>query len=180
MKTIEVTAEAAVEPVAAYEYLLDFTNYADFCRYVDRVTVETDENVFDGDQQQAGPGTKYRIRLGWWRLSVNLRAEISQVDRPEAIKWQVLSDVDAHGRWEVQPSDSNEEHSQIRFIASYDAAALSRSTFDLPPFVPMARVIDRLMPLMKESGRNVFEQIVWDLEGSQRPVEVTVRTGETH
>ena len=176
MRAIEVEADVAVEPEVAYEYLLDFTNYAEFCRYVSEVVVEA--NHADTERNApAGPGSRYRIRFGWWRLSVTLRAEISRVDRPRTIEWRILSDVDAHGRWEVEPIEPG-DRSHLRFFATYDSVALSRSNLDLPRFVPMATVIERLMPLMKEAGRDVFEQIVWDLEGSKRSVEVSVRTGE--
>ena len=177
MKTIEVWADASVDPVVAYEYLLDFTNYAEYCRYVNGVDVDS-----DGSSAEAAPptgaGTTYTIRLGWWRISVDLRAEVSQVEHPRTIQWRVLSDVDAHGRWEVHPPDSADGPVGLRFVASYDSAALERTNLDLPRFVPMARVIDKLMPLMMETGCDVLEQIVWDLEATRRSVNVRVRTSE--
>lgn len=161
--TIEVTTTVRRSPSVVFSFLQDFTNYADYSRHLHRVTV-------DGD---GGVGTRYRIRFGWWRLTYDAETRVTAVDEPSAIDWEVTSDVDAHGRWVVEPLDGGAA-SRVRFVVSYDPSSVSTGMLDVPRLVSMDWVVSRAVDLIEAEGRRVVERVVADLEGERRSVDLAV------
>ncbi|MFB6113067.1 MAG: SRPBCC family protein [Halodesulfurarchaeum sp.] len=179
MDGIEVRTHVDVEPETAFEFLLDFTGYAEFSHYVNTVTV-----VEDGDESRTptnpgGEGTVYEIEFGWWRFSYRVRTAVTTVDPPETIEWRVVSDLDAHGRWKVEDRDSGPGVT-VRFLAQYNPDSVSRGTFDLPAFLSLSGLIDRVIPLIESEGRRIVERVVTELEGEPRSVVLVVEELEDH
>lgn len=164
METIEVRTTIQVSPERAFDFLVDFEGYSDYSKYLEEVTA-------DG---AAGEGTEYEITFGWWRLSYTIRTAVTQTSHPDLIEWAVLSDIEAHGRWEIQSQHSNPGSTLVRFIVSYDPESAKGAGIDIPAFVSLDWVIDRVIGLIEAEGRRVVERVVADLEGTRRTVDLTV------
>jgi uncharacterized membrane protein len=167
--TLEVATTVDRPRPEVFDFLLDFTRYADYSEYLRGV-----EQSGDG-----GVGTEYRLRFEWWQLAYDTRSRVTGVERPERIEWETVDGIDAHGCWEVTPAsaDDREQHSRTCFVATYDPGSVDTATLDLPALVPLDWVADRVAGLVEAEGRRVVERVVADLEGERRAVDldVTVR-----
>ncbi|MFW6385280.1 MAG: SRPBCC family protein [Halodesulfurarchaeum sp.] len=173
METIEVRTEVRVEPRTAFEFLLDFTNYADFSPYVRDVTIETPGKSIAGVSR--GIGTIYDVTFGWWRLSYRIQTEVTDVRPPERIGWRVASDLDARGRWEVEPVQSEDgDATTVRFVVTYDSGGSEPNDFDRPSFISFDWIVDAVIPIIEKEGRRVVDRVVTALEGESRPVDLVV------
>lgn len=158
------------EPV--FDFLVDLSHYAGYSEYLTDVTREGD----------GGPGTRYRLSFAWWRLAYTAHSEVTAIDRPERIDWRLVRHLDAEGCWRVErvddvpadaPADA-EAVSRVVFDVRYDPGSVTGEAIDLPRFVPLDRVLDRVRPLVVEEGERIVERVVADLEGRRREVELTV------
>jgi uncharacterized membrane protein len=167
--TVEVATTVRLPRPEVFDFLLDFTGYADYSKYLRSV-----EQSGDG-----GVGTEYRLRFEWWKLAYTVRSRVTAVERPERIEWETAGGIDAHGCWEIASAsvDGCEQRSRTRFVATYDPGSVDQSTLDLPALVPFDRIVDRVVGLIEAEGRRVVERVVADLEGEHREVDldVTVR-----
>jgi uncharacterized membrane protein len=161
--TIEVTTTVERPPAVVFSFLRDFTNYANYSKHLRQVAV-------DGD---GGVGTRYRIRFGWWRLTYDAYTRVTGVEEPSVVEWEVSKDIDAHGRWVVEPLDGGEA-SRVRFVVSYDPASVSAGMLDVPRLVSLDWVVSKAVGLIEAEGRRVVERVVADLEGEPRSVDLTV------
>lgn len=171
MSRVEVSTVAYLPAEEVYDFLLDFPRYADYSKHLARVSQ-------DGD---GGPGTRYHLTFQWWKLSYTAHARVTGVDRPRAIDWTLTRDVDASGRWLLDPvpkqaPEDRETATKVRLVVDYDPDSVGRGTLDLPALVSLDWVVDRVVDLVIEEGERVVERIVRDLEGEPRDVELTVRT----
>ena len=174
MDEIVVSTDVFVPPEEVYEFLLDFPRYADYSAHLTGVTA-------DGD---GSPGTRYALRFEWWKLSYTLRSEVTEVDPPERIDWEVVKDLRARGRWTVEaldelPADAPDDAevgSRVTLTVTFDADS-ARGVLDLPRFVSFDWVIDKVRPKVMDEAEGVVARIVADLEGRRRPVELRVRDG---
>ena len=164
METIEVSTTVQVPPSEAYAFLRDFEGYTDYSKYIKAVTT-------DG---AGGEGTEYEIRFGWWKLSYGVRTAVVTDSPPDEIEWRVLTDIDAHGRWEIQADDASEDASVVSLIVTYDPDSAKRAGIDIPALVSLDWVVDRVVGLIEEEGRRVVERVVADLEGDPRRVDLQV------
>lgn len=169
MDSVEVSTVVYVPPEEAYEFLVDFEGYANYSKHLDGV-----ERHGDG-----GPGTEYDIRLQWWKLNYTVRSAVTELDRPERIDWRLVKDLDAHGQWLVEPApeeapEGRETASRVRLIINFDADSASADMLDLPRLVSLGWVVKKVEPLVLEEAERVVQRIVADLEGEQRPVELTL------
>ncbi|MFB6081215.1 MAG: SRPBCC family protein [Halanaeroarchaeum sp.] len=163
MDTIEVSAGVRRPPEAVFPVLRDFTSYADYSKYLREVRR-------DGD---GGAGTRYLLRFGWWKLSYDAHTRVTDVDEPTALDWKVTRDLDAAGRWIVDP-DEGGEASTVRFLVEYDPDSVSPGIVDLPALVSIDWVVEKVVGLIEAEGRRVVERVVADLEGERREVDLTV------
>ncbi|NHN58238.1 type II toxin-antitoxin system RatA family toxin [Halorussus rarus] len=169
MDSVELSTVVYVSPEEAYEFLADFEGYADYSEHLDRVTRHGD----------GGPGTEYDIHLKWWKLNYVVRSEVTDFEPPERIAWRIVKDLDAHGRWVVEPAPEEappdrESASQVRLVIEFDADSASSDMIDLPRLVSLDWVIDKVKPLVLKEARKVVARIVEDLEGERREVDLTL------
>ncbi|MFB6183085.1 MAG: SRPBCC family protein [Haloarculaceae archaeon] len=155
-----------------YEFLLDFPGYANYSSYLKDV-----RQVGTG-----GPGTEYRITVGWWKLSYTARATVTAVEPTERIEWRLTSDFDARGYWEVEPAPDRappdrETASRVRLYIRFDPDSAHPGMVDLPALVSLSWVVEKVRPLVAEEAETVVERIVADLEGQRRPVTLHVENG---
>ena len=175
MDEIVVSTDVFVPPEEVYDLLIDVPRYADYSEHLTGVIV-------DGD---GSPGTRYGLRFEWWKLSYTLRSEVTAVDPPNRIDWEVVKDLRARGRWSVEalddlPADAPadvEVASRVTLRVAFDADS-ARGVLDLPTFVSFDRVVDRIRPKVMDEAESAVERIVADLEGRRRPVELRVRDGQ--
>lgn len=165
MDELDVSTALAVPPEDAYEFLLDFPGYADYSEHIERVV----------QHGPGGPGTRYDLHFRWWKLRYVARSRVTDVDPPARIDWEVTKDVDAHGQWLVEPTTMDgDPASRVRLVVRYDPSSVGAGAVDLPRFVSLGWVVERVEPVIVEEGKRVVERIVADLEGSRRPVDLSV------
>ena len=98
MDELVVSTEVYADPEEVYAFLLDFPQYANYSEYLREVRTVT------GD---GGPGTKYALTFAWWKISYTARSEVTGVDPPKRIDWEITKDIDAGGCWRVTPLESD-------------------------------------------------------------------------
>lgn len=155
-----------------YEFLLDFPGYANYSEYLDSVA------ELDG----GGENARYALRFSWWKLTYTARSEVTETVRPERIEWRLLGRFEASGRWLVEPLDElpddapewAEEATAVSFEVEYDTDTAHSGMLDLPAFVSLDYVVEKAKPMVNKEVRRVVERAVVDLEGSRRPVAVSV------
>jgi uncharacterized membrane protein len=176
----ELSARTVVylPPEPIYEFLFDFTQYP---RYADHLV----EVMVDGD---GGPGTRYALRFEWWKLDYTARSEVTAVDPPTRIDWQITRDLDASGCWVVEPLSElpadapadTDAACRVWFEVAYDPQSVSAGTINLPAFVSLGWVIDKLRPIIREEAERVVDRIVADLEERRREVDVEIDQRARH
>ena len=173
MDEIVVSTDVFLPPEEVYAFLVDFPRYAKYSEYLTDVTR-------DGD---GSPGTRYALRFSWWKLTYTAHTEVTDLDPPDRIEWRVVKDLRAHGHWAVDRLDSLPEDapddadaaSRVTFAVEFDADSARSGALDLPRFVSLDWVIDRVRPKVVDEAERVVERVVADLEGRRRPVELHVR-----
>lgn len=172
METVEIRTLVYLPPEEVYDFLLDFPGYARYSKYLRRV---------ERTRGDGGPGTRYALRFEWWRLSYTARSEVTAVDPPERIDWAVTKDVEAAGRWLVEPvperAGDHEHATRVTLEVEYDTDSVGPELVDLPRLTSFSWVVRQVQDLIVEEGERVVERIVADLEGRRRDVDLTVRTG---
>lgn len=180
MDRIHVSTVVCLPPEDVYEFLVDFPRYARYSQYLTDVTA-------DGD---GSPGTRYRLRFAWWKLSYSVHTEVTAVDPPSSLDWRVVKDIDARGGWRVEPLDSvpadlptaspsdsdsdttTDDACRVHLEVAFDPDSVGG--VDLPRFVSLEWVVGKVKPLLVEEAEHVVERIVADIEGRPREVELVV------
>lgn len=176
MDELAVSTAVYCPPEEIYGFLVDFPRYANYSKHL------TDVARTEGD---GSPGTRYALRFAWWKLSYTVRSEVTAVDPPERIDWRIVRGLDATGRWEIEPLDDPpadapadaEWACRVRFLVSFDPRSADVDSLDLPRFISLDWVVEKLEPALEREARRVVERAVEDLEGERRPIDLTVRTG---
>ncbi|MFB6206142.1 MAG: SRPBCC family protein [Haloglomus sp.] len=172
MDTVEVSTVVYISPEAAHEFLVDFPGYARYSEYLERV-----DQYGDG-----GPGTEYDLHFAWWKLSYTARSRVVAVEPSERVDWAVIEDIDARGRWLIEELPAEEvppdrEHAtRVRLQVQFLPDSADESAIDLPGFVSLGWVIEKVKPLIQEEAERVVRRIVADLEGEQREVDLEIHT----
>ncbi|MFB6179370.1 MAG: SRPBCC family protein [Halorientalis sp.] len=171
MDRVEVSTVVYLPPEEIYEFLLDFPGYADYSKYLQQVSV-------DGD---GTPGTNYYMQFAWWKLSYTAHSEVTDVTPPHKIDWRITKDIDAAGHWGIEPvpDEAPPEKAtacRARLAVQFHPDSADANTLKLPRFVSLDWVIEKVKPKIREEAERVVERIVADLEGSHRPVELTIHT----
>jgi uncharacterized membrane protein len=94
-RTLEAETVVRAPMEAVFDLLVDVQRYDEFSQYLESVGA-------DGD---GGPGTIYRLRFEWWRLSYTAVSRVEAIDRPQRIDWKVIKDIDATGSWQLAPAE---------------------------------------------------------------------------
>ena len=167
---VEVSTVVYLPTEDIYEFLLEFRGYANYSKYLRSV-----RQFGDGET-----GTEYELTFAWWKLQYTARSEVTAVDPPRRIEWRLVKDLDAGGRWLVEPSEEPEPDveaaSEVTFVVEYAPGSADDGIVDLPRFVSLGRVIDKVKPKVKSEAERVVRRIVADLEGEPRDVELRIET----
>jgi len=152
-----------------FSFVTDLRGYPKYTKYLRDVEREGD----------GGPGTRYTMVFGWWRITYRAISEVVAVDEPTGLDWRVVKDVDARGHWrlsdatEASPAE-REDATRIELRIEYEPDSASAGAIDLPSLVSLDTVIDRVVPLIYDEAERVLRRIVADLEGEPREVTLTV------
>ncbi|QAU12560.1 SRPBCC family protein [Halorubrum sp. BOL3-1] len=189
MDELVVSTEVYADPEKVYTFLLDFPQYANYSEYLREVI------TVSGD---GGPGTRYALTFAWWKISYTARSEVTGVEPPERIDWEITKDVDAGGCWRVTPleaGDGDEDASdddstddadpseapatddapcEVALEIEFDPGSASPDALDLPRLVSFDWVLKKAIPLIRGEAERVVERAVQDLEGSTRDVDLDV------
>jgi uncharacterized membrane protein len=162
---VEVTTTVYLPPEEVYEFLLDFERYAGYSEHL-----RTVRGFGDG-----GPGTEYELVFSWWKLRYTARSEVVETNPHERIEWRLTKDLDAGGRWLIESRDGGDA-AAVTFVAEYAPGSAGDGVVDLPRFVSLEWVIDRVKPKIRSEAERVVRRVVADLEGEPRDVELEIET----
>ncbi|ELZ28321.1 SRPBCC family protein [Halorubrum sp. E3] len=180
MDELVVSTEVYADPEEVYAFLLDFPQYANYSEYLREVRTVT------GD---GGPGTKYALTFAWWKISYTARSEVTGVEPPERIDWEITKDIDAGGCWRVTPPErvesdgdsaetdatpSDDAPCEVALEVEFDPGSASSDALNLPRLVSFDWVLKKAIPLIRDEAERVVERAVQDLEGSTRDVDLDV------
>jgi uncharacterized membrane protein len=166
---VEVSTVIYLPPGEVYDFLIDFPRYANYSKYLTRVSANGD----------GSPGTEYDLRFEWWKLTYTARSRVTSVDPPTRIEWEIVKDLSAHGHWRVEevpeaaPPD-RETASRVWLHIEFDAGSVSKNAIDLPALVSLGWVVKKVKPLIESEAERIVSRIVADLEGKRREVELTI------
>jgi uncharacterized membrane protein len=169
VERLAVTTVVYTDPKSVYAFLLDFPGYAEYSEHLASVRQRGD----------GGPGTAYALEFTWWKLSYTAHSEVTAVDPPERIDWAITKDIDATGHWRVEPVDppaGEAAATRVEFQVTYDPSSTRVGNIDLPRFVSLSWVIEKVKPKIRTEAERIVERVVADLEGEARDVELTVET----
>jgi uncharacterized membrane protein len=166
---VEVNTVVYLPAEEVYEFLLEFRNYASYSEHLRDV-----RGAGDG-----GVGTEYELEFAWWKLTYTARSEVTELDPPERIEWRLAEDVDAAGRWLVEPAggESAEPRTEVTFVAEYAPGSADGGIVDLPRFVSLEWVVEKVKPRIEREAERVVRRVVADLEGDVREVDLRIETG---
>lgn len=172
MDEIAVSTVIYLPPEEVYDFLVDFPRYADYSEYLESVRRHGD----------GSSGTEYDLHFAWWKLTYTARSRVTDFRPPTHIDWTIVGNLDADGRWRVEPLDDlpadapadAETGCRVFFEAEFDPDSAHSGMLDLPRFVSLGLVVRKVKPVVQREAERVVERIVADLEGRRRPVELTV------
>lgn len=170
---VRTTVYAAIEEV--YEFLLDFPGYANYSKYLTDVRVRTGGG---------GVGTQYALQFAWWKLSYTAHSEVTAVDPPREIDWQITKDIDANGQWAIDPRETLPEAApdnataacDVTFRVAFDPDSADAGVLNLPALVSFGWVVERAIPLIRGEAERVVQRAVADLESRDRSVNLSIET----
>jgi len=166
--TVAVSTEIRLPPDEVYEFLVDFPRYARYSKYLESVRQHGD----------GGAGTEYDLRFSWWKLTYTARSRVTELVPPDRIDWEIVKDIDAEGAWHVaevdDPPEGVEAASRVRFEVAFSPDSADEGAVDLPAFVSLGWVIDKVKPKIVAEAERIVERVVADLEGERRDVELRV------
>jgi len=165
---LEVSTVVHVPPDRLFERLVDFEGYPAYSTHLDAVER-------DGDGRA---GTVYAITASWWRLSRTVRSEVTAVDPPSRIDWRLLGPIEAAGAWTVESTEAAhpDPSSRLELVVEYEPSTLG--AVDLPLGVTGDWLTERLVPVVEREARQVCTQLVAELEGERREVDLEVRLAD--
>jgi len=169
VETLDVSTLVYLPPAEIYEFLVDFPRYAKYSEYLDEV-----RRYGDGSA-----GTEYELTFAWWKLSYTARSEVTTLDEPERIEWELVKDLDASGYWLIEPEpesapEGQETASRVHFVVNYRPGSASPDAIDLPSLVSLGWVIEKVTPKIKAEAERVVSRVVRDLEGTSRDIKLII------
>lgn len=172
MDRIEVRTVVYLPAEEVYDFLLDFRGYAGYSEYLRSVRQHGD----------GGAGTEYELEFAWWKLHYTARSKVTELEPPERIEWRLTKDLDAAGRWLVDPIETESEDAEtepkteVGFVVEYAPGSAASGIVDLPRFVSLGWVIEKIKPKIRAEAERIVRRIVTDLEGEPREVELRIET----
>lgn len=168
MDSVEVSTTVYLPPAEVYAFLLDFERYASYSEYLRTV------RAFG----EGGVGTEYELEFAWWKLQYTARSAVVEVSPPNRIEWRLTRDFDAAGRWLVEPIDEAEQTpaTEVTFVVEYAPESATDGILDLPRFVSLEWVVDRIEPKIRTEAERIVRRVVADLEGEERAIELRIDT----
>lgn len=168
MDRVEVSTVVYLPPEEVYEFLLAFRGYAAYSEHLRAV-----RQFGDG-----GVNTEYELEFAWWKLRYTAQSAVTEVDPPNRIEWKLTKDLDARGRWLVEPNTECEtgDETEVTFVVEYAPGSAGSDVVDLPRFVSLGWVIERIKPKIRSEAEQIVRRVVTDLEGENRDVELQIRT----
>ena len=184
-----VSTEVYADPEDVYAFLLDFPQYANYSEYLREVRTVT------GD---GGPGTRYALTFAWWKITYTARSEVTGVEPPERIDWEITKDIDAGGCWRITAPEKaagdddadetgdddadaagdadadDDAPCEVALEVHFDPGSASSDALDLPRLVSFDWVLKKAIPLIRDEAERVVERAVQDLEGSSRDIDLDV------
>ncbi|ELY59625.1 SRPBCC family protein [Natronolimnohabitans innermongolicus] len=171
MDRILLSTVAYRPPEEVFPYVESFADYPRYTDHLKEVRVHGD----------GGVGSRYDLKLAWWKLSYTARSRVTDVSAPESLEWRLTNDIDARGEWRVEPepdavptSVDVDTASRIYFDAVYDPYSADESALSLPRFVSLDWVVKKVQPKLLNEAEEVVERLVADIEGQRRDVELRV------
>jgi len=171
---MKISTVVYLPPEEVYEFLLDFPRYTNYSKYLEEVRQ-------DGD---GGPGTEYELRFAWWKVGYTVESRVTDTENPDRIDWEITEDIDATGAWVIEDAPEEAEDppegveadaaSRIYLVADYDLGSVGQDSVRLPRLVSLSWVVERAKPIARREAKQVVARAVHDLEGSSRPIELTV------
>jgi ribosome-associated toxin RatA of RatAB toxin-antitoxin module len=166
---VEASTLIYLPPEDVYEFLVDFPRYANYSEYIQEVRRHGDDS----------PRTEYDLEFTWWKLSYTARSAVTDVDPPNRIDWKLVEDLDAQGYWGIEhvpeeAPDGKPDASRVRFHVEFNPESADEDMINIPPFVPLDRIIQKVIPKIETEAHRIVRRIVADLEGEERPVELTI------
>lgn len=171
MDEVEISTIVYLSPEEIYDFLMDFPRYARYSQYLQEVR-------FEGD---GSPGTRYFMTFGWWKITYTAHSEVTDVDEPHSIDWEITKDLDANGYWSIEPvpeeAPVGEDHAcRVRLHVRFWPNSADESALDLPRFVSIDWVVEKAKPIIRHEAERVVQRIVADLEGERRDVDIEIHT----
>ena len=173
MDRVEVSTVVYLPPEEVYRFLLEFRGYAAYSEHLRSV-----RQFGDG-----GVDTEYELEFAWWKLQYTARYAVTEVDAPNRIEWKLTKDLDARGRWLVESTDSTDTDpkteppaTEVTFVVEYVPGSAGDGIVDLPRFVSLGWVIERIKPKIRSEAERIVRRVVADLEGETRNVELQIET----
>lgn len=154
-----------------YDLLFEFRRFPEHVEYLDAARVHGD-----------GAGARFRVVASWWRLSTTLRGRVTDVDPPERIDWTLTNDADASGHWSIEPapeaSPPDGTATRLRLVARLDGDSVDASGYGprFGPSISLDWVLGKVAPLVAREGERLLGNLVAELEGEPRPVEIEVHS----
>lgn len=172
MNRVEVRTVVNLPAAEVYDFLLDFRAYAGYSEHLRSV-----RRLGDG-----GTGTEYELEFAWWKLHYTARSEVTELEPPERIEWRLTKDLDAAGRWLVDPIETGREDAEtqpkteVAFIVEYALGSVDDGIVELPRFVSLGWVIKKIKPKIRAEAERIVRRVVADLEGEPREVDLRIET----
>lgn len=168
MDRVEVSTVVYLPPEEVYEFLLAFRGYAEYSEYLQTVRQFGDGEV----------GTEYELEFAWWKLRYTARSAVVELEPPNRIEWRLTKDLDAAGRWLVEPRDESgaEPETEVTLVVEYAPESADDGVVDLPRFVSLGWVIDRIKPKIQSEAERTVRRVIADLEGEERDVQLRINT----
>ncbi|MEF8902135.1 MAG: SRPBCC family protein [Halovenus sp.] len=169
MDRVEVSTIVYLPPEQLYEFLVDFPRYAKYSDYLRDI-----ERHGDGS-----PGTQYDLTFAWWKLTYTARSEVTAVEPPTRIDWQLVKDIDAQGYWEIEPAPEakpdNEDHaSRVWLVIEFAPESAEKGALDIPRFVSFDWLVRKVRAKVRAEAEAIVERMITDLEGRRREVELEI------
>ena len=171
---VDVSTVVYLPPEPIYEFLADFPRYGAYSDHLERV-----ERVGEGPE-----GPRYAITASWWVLSHTVRSEVTAMAPPVRIEWRLLDALAAHGAWDLQHAPAAapsgpDTATRVTLEIRYDPASVSGEAVNLPAFVSLDGIVDRVAPVVQREAEAAVERVVADLEGAPRAVSLEVSEPST-